>query len=228
MAKKSKAPPAPAPPSKLVIFDDFDQGSPEWFKVRLGIPTASVFSTVMASGKDGGDSIGREKLLRKLAGEILTGQPAEEEFRNVATERGRALEDEARQSYCRRKGVEIRRVAFGRNFEGLKLCGASPDSLVGFDGGLEVKTARADVIQEMLNNPASAARAHRAQVHGNMMVFERDWWDLTIYSHANLPAIDVRIYRDETYLRELVNQIEIFNFDLKKRVEQIRKMGAAG
>jgi YqaJ-like viral recombinase domain len=221
----AKTPKAPA--SKLVIYD-MAQGSEEWFKVRAGLPTASVFQTIMATGRDGGESKTREKLLRKLAGEKRTGQPSEDDFRSLAMDRGRALEEEARQSYCRRQKVEIRRIGFARNFEGLKECGASPDGLIGFDGGVEIKTARPDVLIEMLNNPQSMAREHRAQMQGNMLVFERDYWDLTVYAHAEMPAIDIRVRRDESYIREMHEQIEVFNFDLRKMVERLQKLGIAG
>jgi hypothetical protein len=53
------------------------QGEPEWFAARLGIPTASEFSTVMAKGKDGGKSVTRRTYMLKLAGEILTNEPME-------------------------------------------------------------------------------------------------------------------------------------------------------
>ena len=34
----------------MQIFD-FPQGSPDWFAARAGIPTASMFATVMAKGE---------------------------------------------------------------------------------------------------------------------------------------------------------------------------------
>jgi len=60
-----------------VIVHDVEQGSEEWFKVRAGMPTASEFATVMASGRGGGDSKTRRTYMLKLAGEILTGEPKE-------------------------------------------------------------------------------------------------------------------------------------------------------
>jgi len=224
-AAAKKAPPAPK--SELLIID-VEQGSPEWFEARLGIPTASVLATVMASGKDGGASITRTKLMHRLAAEIITGQPGEEGFRSIAMERGNALEDEARQSYCRRKGVEPRRVGFVRNFSGTKLCGASPDSLLGFDGGLEIKTAKAEVLIPMLQRPAPMPPEHRAQIQGSLWICERDWWDLTIYCHRSMPALDIRVYRDEVYIRELSNEVERFNHEKGKLVEQLKRMGVAG
>ncbi|MHB8272020.1 lambda exonuclease family protein [Bradyrhizobium sp.] len=206
---------------------DVEQNSAEWFATRAGLPTASVFATVMANGKDGGPSVGRAKLLHKLAFEIISGEPSPEGFQSAAMMRGNALEAEARESYARRKGVEVRRVGFVKNFEGLKACGCSPDGLVGFDGGLEVKTAEAHVLIPMLSRPALPPE-HRAQVQGCIWVCERDWFDITIFCHRSMPAVDVRVYRDDLYIKELSDQVERFNFELRRVVESLRKMGAAG
>ena len=56
---------------------DCVQGTPEWFKARLGLPTASMFDAVLASGKGGGESKTRATYMRKLAGEIITGEQME-------------------------------------------------------------------------------------------------------------------------------------------------------
>jgi hypothetical protein len=41
-----------------------------------------------------------------------------------------------------------------------------------------------------------------------------------------MPDFTVRVERDETFCRELHEQIQRFNYDLKKLVEQLRNMGA--
>jgi hypothetical protein len=93
---------------------------------------------------------------------------------------------------------------------------------------LEIKVAtEAHVLIPMLSKP-SIPPEHRAQIQGNMWVCERDYWDFTLYFHRAMPAVDVRVYRDEVYIKELADQVERFNFDLKRLVEQLRKMGAAG
>ncbi|MEC3912174.1 hypothetical protein U5A82_17345 [Sphingobium sp. CR2-8] len=56
---------------------NYVQGTPEWFACRMGIPTASQFSTIMASGRGGGESKTRRTYMLKLAGEILTGDGQE-------------------------------------------------------------------------------------------------------------------------------------------------------
>ncbi len=215
----------PEPKSSLEIVD-VPQGSPEWFKARVGLPTASHFSTILAEGRDGETSLTRTQYLYRLAGEIITGEPTEETFQSKAMERGKVMEADAVADYEERKGVKIKRIGLGVNFTGLKRCGASPDGIVGFDGGLETKTMRPDLMIPLLLKGAQMRPEHQAQVQGNMMVFERDWWDLKIY-WPKMPDFTVRVTRNEAYIRELMNQVEVFNHDLKRLVEQLRKMGAA-
>lgn len=216
---------AQQPPKSLLKIHDAAQGSEEWVKARLGIPTASMFSVVMAEGKDGGDSMTRAQYLHRLAGEQITGVPAEETFKSRAMERGKEMEAAAIEDYERRTGRAVTRAGFATNFEGLKLCGASPDGLVGFDGGIETKTMRPDLMIPLLLRGARMIPEHRAQVQGNMLVWERDVWDFKIF-YPGMPDFTVRVERDETYLRQLHGEIERFNYDLKKLVEQLRNMGA--
>lgn len=214
-------------PKILLTILDVAQGSAEWFEARLGIPSASRFATVMATAKDGGESITRGEYLRRLAGEIITGLPAEETFKSKAMERGKEMEPEAIADYERRKGVEVQRIGLGINFAGLKRCCASPDALVGFDGGLETKTMRPDKMIPLLDRGTAMPAEHRAQVMGNMLVFERDYWDFKIF-YPKMPDFTVRVRRDERYIKGLHDQIEVFNFDLKQLVAKLRAMGAAG
>ncbi len=113
----------------MQIFD-MEQGEEEWLRARMGIPTSSKFATVMAKG----EGKIRAEYMRRLAGEVLTGEPSET-FTNSHMERGRMMEDEARELYAFVEAADIRRVGFIRN--GSKGC--SPDSLVGENGGLEIK-----------------------------------------------------------------------------------------
>jgi uncharacterized protein YqiB (DUF1249 family) len=58
-----------------------------------------------------------------------------------------------------------------------------------------------------------------------MLVWERSQWDFKIF-YPGMPDFTVRVYRDDAFVAELQNQIEIFNHELKRLVEQLRKMGA--
>jgi hypothetical protein len=195
-----------------------EQGTPEWLAARAGIPTASEFHTVMAVGKQGGKSLTRIAYLNKLAGEILTGEPMES-YVSAAMERGTLMEDEARDLYAFQNGVDPQRVGFVRNGEK----GASPDSLIGDSGGLEIKSAAAHIqIERLLRG--TLPPEHKAQVHGNLWVCEREWWDFCSYC-PRLPLLQVRVFRDENYIKKIADEVELFNVELQQTVEYIRRYG---
>lgn len=197
----------------MQIFD-MDQGDADWFQARLGIPTASKFATVMAKG----EGKTRSEYMRRLAGEIITGEPTET-FTSVHMERGKTMEDEARETYAFLETADITRVGFIRN--GNK--GASPDSLVGTNGGLEIKTAMPHIQIDRLERDRLPPE-HKAQVHGNIWLAEREWWDFVSY-WPRLPMLTVRVYRDEQYIKEMSSEIDRFNDELAELVERIRAYG---
>lgn len=200
----------------MIQVIDCEQGSPEWFAARAGIPTASEFSTVMAKGKDGGASITRAKYLRQLAGEILTGEPAPEGYSNGFMERGKLLEDDGRSLYAFMRDVEPERVGFIRN--GNK--GASPDSLIGTDAGLEIKVAIPAVQIERLQR-GTLPTEHVAQVQGSMWVTERASWSFVSYC-PKLPPLIIDVPRDEAYIATLAKAVDAFNEELEALVNSIR------
>lgn len=197
-----------------------EQGSEEWFRARAGMPTASEFSTVMASGRGGGDSKTRRTYMLKLAGEILTGEPSES-YTNAHMERGKVMEDEARRWYAFSRDVEPERVGFIVN--GPKGC--SPDSLLGADGMVEIKTALPHILIEKLLK-GEFSPEHKAQCQGALWVAEREWIDLVTY-WPRLPPLVVRAQRDEVYIAGLSRAVDQFNEELAEMVEQVRRIGAA-
>lgn len=195
-----------------------DQGSEEWFKARMGLPTASEFATVMASGRDGGESKTRKTYMLKLAGEILTGEPMEN-YSNAHMERGKVMEDEARDLYCMLKDVDPERVGFIVN--GPKGC--SPDSLINAGGMLEVKTKLPHLLIEVLLADKFPAE-HKAQCQGALWVAEREWIDIAVY-WPGLPLFVKRATRDEVYIAKLAAEVAKFNDELAETVERVRRYG---
>lgn len=201
----------------LQIFE-CEQGSPDWYAARLGIPTTSMFSAVLASGRGGGESKMRQTYMRKLAGEILTGEPMSN-YVSPDMERGKAMEAEARDLYAFMHDVEPQRVGFITN--GPKGC--SPDSLIGENGMLEIKTQQADLLIETLLKDQFPPE-HKAQCQGALWIAERDHIDLLVY-WPKMPLFVKRAYRDEAYIRQLSDAVEIFNAELARTVEQVRALG---
>ena len=197
----------------LEIFENVDQNSPEWYALRCGVPTASLFSSILAKGEG---KMRRATLLR-LAGEIITGEP-EETFSNGAMQRGHAMEEEARLKYALLTNSEPRRVGFVKNHG----CGCSPDSLIGDDGILEVKTAKPSVLIPMLER-GTFPPEHVAQCQGALWVTERRYVDIIVYWPKMAPLI-VRAERDIRYIAELSRALAEFKADLDALVAKLRKM----
>ena len=204
----------------MIEIIDCEQNSPQWFEARRGLPTASMFATIQASGRSGGESKTRATYLRKLAGEIITGEPAES-FTNKHMERGHEMEDEARKFYAFMSDNEPKLVGFIRN--GAK--GGSPDSLIGDNGLLEIKTALPHILIEYIEKDKFPPE-HVAQAQGNLWVSEREWLDISIY-WPKLPPFIKRSHRDEAYISNLSRAVDQFNDELSALVERVRAYGGS-
>jgi hypothetical protein len=197
-----------------------EQNSPEWYAARAGIPTASEFEAILTQPKSkGGVARTRQTYMLKLAGELLTDEPMEQ-ITTRHMERGKIMEDEARDLYSFMTDVEPQRVGFIKNFG----AGASPDSLIGDRGGLEIKSALPHIQIERLL-VGELPDEHKAQVYGCMWIAERDWWDFISYC-PKLPLFVKRVHRDEEYIAKLAGAVAKFNLDLGAAVETIRNYGA--
>jgi hypothetical protein len=195
-----------------------EQGTDEWFRSRMGIPTASEFATVMAKGRSGGDSKTRQTYLYKLAGELITGEPMES-YSNAHMERGKVMEDEARSFYEFMTDAQCERVGFIRN--GRK--GASPDSLIGANGMVEIKTKLPHLMIETILR-GEFPPEHKAQCQGQLWVAEREWIDIAVY-WPGMPPFVQRATRDEAYIRELSGAVDAFNAELDMIVDKVRAHG---
>jgi hypothetical protein len=193
-----------------------EQNSPEWLAARAGIPTASMFATVLAKG----EGKTRRTYLMKLAGEIITGDPMDN-FSNEHTERGHEQEPEARDLYAFQTGAQLERIGFIK--DGRKGC--SPDSLIGEDGGAEIKTRLAHLQAELLCK-GEVPSTHTAQIQGTLWISRRAWWDFVSYC-PRMPLFVKRVWRDESCIQKLATEVDRFNAELDEVVAQIRSRGEA-
>ena len=197
-----------------------EQGSPDWYRHRMKIPTASEFATVMAKGKGGNESKTRAKYLRQLAGEILTDEPMEN-YTNAYMERGKLLEPEIRNLYCMMANCDVRQIGFLRNGR----VGASPDGLIGNDGMLEIKSEAPHLLIETILADKIPPE-HYAQLQGNLLVAGREWIDIAI-GYKKMPLVIKRTGRDEAYLKTLNDEIDRFLDELDAVVRKVKAYGGA-
>jgi len=217
--KKTKAA-QPAPVKSAIEYFDVPQGGSEWSELRRGIPTASGFQVLMARG----DGKGRTTWMNKLAAEILTGNPSDN-YQSADMVRGNTMEAEAREAYAFTRGVEIEQIGFIRNGK----FGCSPDGLMAFKGkprkkGLEIKTKKPELLIPMLQSGKRVLpNEHKAQAQGNIWLAEFDELDLSIYWPA-LPEYVVKVEPDLPYIAQLKEAAELFEYELRKLVKQLREM----
>ena len=195
----------------MIEIFDCEQGSQEWYACRLGIPTASEFSTVLAKGQ--GKT--RRTYLLKLAGERLTGELSES-YSNPHMERGKEMEAEARSLYTFMTDAVPSAVGFIRN--GGK--GASPDGLIDANGLIEIKTKLPHLQLEVLLADRLPPE-HVAQCQGALWVAEREWLDFVSY-WPKLPLFVKRVYRDEDYIKNLAAEVATFNSEMLELIEKIQ------
>ena len=202
-----------------------EQGTPEWFAARLGRPTGSVFSDVLAKGKTANaPSITRNNLIVKLALEVVTGQQATSTFKKTQPMiDGTDREPLARGLYESSRGFFIEEVGFCQH--DTIFTGVSPDGLNGAEGMVEIKCPTEGVHREYMLRKDEPP-AYRAQIQGQLWVCERVWCDFVSY-HPDFPEnarlIVRRVYRDDDYIKNLEAEVIKFNQEVAAEAEAIRQ-----
>lgn len=206
--------------SQLRIID-CEQGTPAWHQARAGIPTASEFDTVLARGKGGGESVTRRKYMLTLLGERLTGK-VQDGFTNEHMARGHVMEPDARRLYAFSADVEPVQVGFMRRDD--VGAGASPDSLVGDDGMLEIKTKLPHLQLDLLDRDEVPSE-HVLQLQGQLWIAGRSWVDFVSY-WPGLRLFVKRVYRDEMTIARISVGVAEFNDELAQREARERQLAA--
>lgn len=207
--------------SVLGVLETFDceQDSDEWRQLRLGVPTASCFSDLMA----GGAGKVRGLYMRKLAGEIISGQPRID-YVSGAMLRGMEQEATIRSEYELITGHKVTRLGFARRKFGGWHVGCSPDGLIGEDRLVEIKKADPHVLIEILEADRLPPE-HVPQCQGQMWVMGRTYCDLVI-GYPGMPQFRRTIKADPLYFDVLAAAVANFTKDLLAMVERVRRYGA--
>ncbi len=194
-----------------------EQGTPEWLQARLGVPSASSFSKLVTT--TGKPSAQAEAYINQLVAERISGDPTIFHVTEPMT-RGIDLEPEARLRYELESGSLVNQVGF--LMHDTIQAGASPDGLVGENGGLELKCPSPATHVEYLRD-GNLPTKYLQQVQGCLWVSGRDWWDFMSF-HPKMEPLIVRVFRDEEFIKALecavinaLEQIEILTTKLRSR-----------
>lgn len=201
------------------------QGSEEWRLARCGVASASRFADVMATVKSG-EAADRRNYRADLVVERLTGKPLDY-FTTAAMRQGVEREPFARMAYEARTGAIVQEVGFC--LHDTLLAGASPDGLIGKDGGLEIKSPERPAHLRYLQQKAEPAE-YTWQIQGGMWITRRLWWDFVSYNPdfpEHLQLIIRRIKRDEEKIATLAAAVEKFMEEVLKEAEAVRNLKLA-
>lgn len=211
----------------MIIHDipqHLEDGStnPEWKALRVGKPTASRMSDLMATIKTGEAASRRDYKFQILA-ELLTSEPQDSGFVNDEMRWGIAQEGPARDRYEVEKGVFVDQCAFATH--PTIAAGASPDGLIGDDGILEIKCPKTATHMSYLMDGAMPSK-YRYQVQWQLACTERQWCDFVSFDPRlpeDLQFFCVRVKRDEELIRTMETEVEKFLAEVNTMIAQLRK-----
>ena len=198
---------------------DCEQGTPEWRAARSGIATASRFADVMAKIKTG-EAAGRRNYRADLVVEILTGKPLDY-FTTAAMKQGTEREPFARMAYESQTGIIVDEVGFCKH-DTLD-AGASPDGLIGIDGGIEIKCPERSAHLQYLQLAAEPTE-YTWQIQGCMWITGRSWWEFASYNPDFPDGLKLsvrRVMRDQSKIESLQLEVENFMREVKEEVSKL-------
>lgn len=200
----------------MPIIYNMDQGSPEWKLIRMGIPTASEFGTIM-TGPSRQFSAGAHKYACQKVAEMITGIEQGSDYISAAMENGHIVEQEAADSYEWLNEVKTQKIGFVTDDNGFYGC--SPDRFVGEYGTVEIKSMNAaDMIPYLINR--NIAKHHIPQIQGGLLTTGRLWCDWHLYN-PDMPRLTIRTWRNERYIADLRKDLEMFHVLIMKKLEAL-------
>ena len=205
------------------MIEMMDQGTEEWFTIRIGKVTASRVADVIAKTKTG-YSASRDNYMAQLICERLTGLKGES-FTNAAMQHGTDTEPLARAAYEALKDVLVDEVGFVPH-PTIEMAGASPDGLVGDDGLLEIKCPNTATHIETLISKVVPGK-YNTQMQFQMACTGRQWCDFVSFDNR-LPEMFqlfvTRVPRDEVFIRLIESEIVQFIAELDDKINKLMKV----
>ena len=176
-----------------------EQRSEEWFKARVGVITGSRVGAILGVNPyQKADDVLRD-MVREHFG-------AEKEFTgNAATNHGERMEPVALAFYQSHTGNVVEETGLVKH-DKHEFLGASPDGLIGIDGGLEIKCPY------WAKRPYSVYEkpSYFAQCQHVMEVCDIEWMDFLCYIDDEQYLLE-RLPRDRDWFKEALPKLEAFH-----------------
>lgn len=201
---------------------DCEQGTPEWHAARCGRVTGSRVADIVRKIKNGTPSKMRATYMGELIAERLSGVQSGEGFISPSMQWGKDAEACARATYAFVYDAEPTKVGFVIH-PTIDMAGASPDSLIGDVGGLELKCPNTSTHIDALLG-ADIEPDYIKQMQWNMACTGRAWWDFGSFD-SRLPATMQlhirRVERDDKLIAELETAVAEFISELDAKLASL-------
>jgi hypothetical protein len=191
----------------LTIYNEIEQGTPEWHDVRRGIPTASTIAGIITpktiKAANNPDS---RAIVAHLVAERITGY-TEPSYVSSEMERGHFEEPLARDVYSEHYALATEVGFMVRDDWGFRI-GFSPDGVVGDDGLIEIKSRRQKKhLATILADEVPVENIAQCQV--GLLVSGRGWLDYVSYC-GGMPLWTKRVYPDPKWQTAIVEAVTAF------------------
>lgn len=208
--------------NKAQVLPGPDQGSGDWYRMRMGVPTASAFHNIITPAK-GELSKSWRKYAYALCVERLLNLPTESVEGQKWMDRGKDLEPKAVAQYEFTTDTDTLAVSFITTDDGL--IGASPDRLIkGIAAAVEIKCPSNQVHFGYLVDGLEYDDKYKPQVQGQLYVCELEYDDFYSF-HPRMPPKLINTGRDEPYIDKMKKALNDFNGELFAMIERGEAMG---
>lgn len=202
----------------IKYYYDVEQHSDEWFKLKLGVLSASSMKLIVTPTLKTASNDKERSHLYQLCAERITGF-MDESFQSSDMLRGWNDEQLAKAIYSE-KYAPVKDCGFVTNDKYGFLLGWSPDGLVDIDGCIEVKSRRQKFqIETILSK--RVPEEFVLQIQTGLLVSERKWCDFISYS-GGLPMMTIRIYPDEKIQNAILEASQTFEQRMSDRLIEYR------
>jgi hypothetical protein len=201
----------------LEVFEELEQGTPEWLAARRGIITASVVGLLITAKtvKPAANDTSRG-LTATLVAERITGH-VEPIQMNADMERGTLDEPFARDLYSEHYAPATEIGFMVRDDFGFRL-GYSPDGLVGDGGLIEIKSRRQKKhLSTILADEVPIE--NMAQCQAGLLVSGREFIDYVSYC-GGMPLYVKRVVPDPKWFTAIIEAGEQFEATAAEMVER--------
>jgi predicted phage-related endonuclease len=199
----------------MIVHNEIEQNTDAWTQIKLGKFSASNCADLLMATK----CEGYKKLIKRIVEERITGLPSESKWMgNKYTERGHDLEPIAIQNYEFSTFTKAHRVGFIEHDS--LWYGCSPDALLGENGLLQVKNPIFATQLDYLEDQEIPTDYYK-QMQFELMVCEREY-DIFHSFHPALPALTLRVNRDEKMIAEIQEKLKIAVEEVNQRINKLK------